>query len=149
MAASTMAKPRRSSISYLLVPIRQMETITPPKYAKRNRNVPTIQGSINHLLACKKKLNMYQILYRIKSQILEISYLLTFEFCSQVFLGTHRNQNGKEYLNPYESFLRKSQFSTLTDLNHGFGGPWDMLRIFFVFKCHLHNASKVFLPKKF
>ena len=27
--------------------------------------------------------------------------------------------------------------------------PWDMLRIFFVFKCHLHNASKVFLPKKF
>jgi len=28
--------------------------------------------------------------------------------------------------------LRKSQFSTLTYLNPGFGGPWDMLGIFFV-----------------
>ena len=31
-----------------------------------------------------------------------------------------------------ESFLRKTQFSTLTDLNPGFGGSWDMLGIFFV-----------------
>ena len=28
--------------------------------------------------------------------------------------------------------MRKTQFSTLTDLNPGFGGPWDMLGIFFV-----------------
>ena len=32
------------------------------------------------------------------------------------------------------------QFLTLTDLNPGFDGPWDMLAIFF--KCYLHNASK-------
>ena len=47
-----------------------------------------------------------------------------------------------------ESFLRKSQFCTLTDLNPGFGGPLDMLGIFLV-NYYLHNALKeVFRPKK-
>ena len=38
-----------------------------------------------------------------------------------------------------ESFLRKSQFSKLSYLNPGFGGPWDIIGIFFVnaiFKTH-------------
>ena len=35
-----------------------------------------------------------------------------------------------------ESFLRKLQFSTLIDQNAGFGGPWDMLAIFFVNAMH-------------
>ena len=47
-------------------------------------------------------------------------------------LCVHRNPNWKELLKSCESFLRKSQFSTLTDLNPGFGGPLDMLGIFFV-----------------
>ena len=38
----------------------------------------------------------------------------------------------KEFLKSCESCLRKSQFSTLTDINTGFGGPWDRLGIFFV-----------------
>ena len=47
-------------------------------------------------------------------------------------LGIHRNPNWKEFLKSCESFLRKSQFSKLRYLNSGFGGPWDMLGIFFV-----------------
>ena len=40
--------------------------------------------------------------------------------------------------------MRKFQFSTLTYLNPGFGGSWDMLAIFFV------NVSKeVFWTKEF
>ena len=33
----------------------------------------------------------------------------------------------KEFLKSCVSFLRKSQFSTLTDLNPVFGIPWDIL----------------------
>ena len=51
--------------------------------------------------------------------------------------------------------MRKSQFSTLTDVNAGFGSPWDKLGIYFVNVIveniqllYLHNASKeVFWPK--
>ena len=56
-------------------------------------------------------------------------------------LGIYRNPNWKEFLKSCESFLRKFQFSTLTDLNHGFGKPWEMVWKFF-YKCQLHNASK-------
>ena len=42
--------------------------------------------------------------------------------------------NWTEILKSCESFLRKSQFSTLTDLNPGFGRLWDMLGIYFIFK---------------
>ena len=38
--------------------------------------------------------------------------------------------------------MRKSQFSILTDLNPGFGRPWDMLAIFFV------NAIFIMFQKK-
>ena len=38
----------------------------------------------------------------------------------------------KGFLKSCESFLRKSQVSTLTDLNPGFRGLWDMLAIIFV-----------------
>jgi hypothetical protein len=44
--------------------------------------------------------------------------------------------------------LRKSQFFTLTDLNHGLGGPWDMLGIFFVNVFLKKNSKEVFRPKK-
>ena len=39
--------------------------------------------------------------------------------------------------------MRKSQFSTLTDLNPGFGGPWDMLEIFFVNVIFIMLKSKL------
>ena len=45
-------------------------------------------------------------------------------------LGIHSNPNWKEFLKCCESFLRKSSVCTLTDLNPGFGGPWDILWIF-------------------
>ena len=45
-------------------------------------------------------------------------------------LGIHGNPNLKEFLKSSESFLKKYQFSTLADLNPGFGGTWDMLGIY-------------------
>ena len=47
-------------------------------------------------------------------------------------LRIHRNPNQKEFLKSCESFLRKSQFTKLRYLHPGFGGPWEMLGIFFV-----------------
>ena len=55
---------------------------------------------------------------------------ITFWFYIPVLLGIHRNPNWKEFLKFCKSFLRKSQLSTLTNLNPGFGGPWDILGIF-------------------
>ena len=50
-----------------------------------------------------------------------LSYLIT-----TVFKGTLK----KEFLICCESFCRRSSVFTLTDLNHGFGGPWKILWIF-------------------
>ena len=41
-----------------------------------------------------------------------------------------------------ESFLTKSQFANFTDLNPGFGRPWDMLEIFWL------NVIFIMLQKK-
>ena len=38
--------------------------------------------------------------------------------------------------------MKKSQFSTFTDINPGFGGPWDMIGVTF------ENVKEVFRPKK-
>ena len=73
----------------------------------------------------------------------------TFIFCFRVFLGIHRNPNWKEFLKSCESFLKKSQFSTLTDLNPGFGRPWDMLGFFFVNDIFITLQKKSFGQKKF
>ena len=62
-------------------------------------------------------------------------------------LGIHRNPDWKECLKSCECFLRKSQFSILTDLNPGFGGPWNMLGIFFVNVVYI-TSKEVFWPKK-
>ena len=59
-----------------------------------------------------------------------------------VLRGIHRNQYWKEFLKSCESFLRKSQFCTLTDLNPGFGVHWDMLEIFLI------NDSFIMLQMK-
>ena len=64
-------------------------------------------------------------------------------------LGIHRNPNRKEFLKSCESFLRKSQFSKLRYLNPGFGGPWDMLGIFFVNVIFITLQKKSFGQKKF
>ena len=59
------------------------------------------------------------------------------------------NPNWKEFLKSCESFLRKSQSSSLTDLNPGFGGPWDMLAIFFVNVIFIMLQIKSFGQKNF
>ena len=73
----------------------------------------------------------------------------TFQFCFPVLLGIHRNPNKKEFLKSCESFLRKSQFSKMRYLNPGFGGPWDMLGIFFVNVIFITLQKKSFGQKKF
>ena len=98
---------------------------------------------------------MYEIfLIRIKTPhsiftIMNHQRISTFYFCSPVLPGIHRNPNWKEFLKSCESFLRKSQFSTLTYLNPGFGGPWDMLEIFFVNVIFITLQKKSFGQKKF
>ena len=64
-------------------------------------------------------------------------------------LETHRNPNWKEFLKSCESFLRKSQFSTLNYLNPRFGGSWDMLGIFFVNVIFIMLQKKSFDQKNF
>ena len=64
-------------------------------------------------------------------------------------LGIHRNSDWKEFLKSCESFLRKSQFSTLTYLNPGFGGPWDISGIFFVNVIFITLQKKSFGQKFF
>ena len=44
---------------------------------------------------------------------------------------------------------RKSPFSTMTYLNPGFGGPWDMLGIFFVNVIFITLQKKSFGTKNF
>ena len=73
----------------------------------------------------------------------------TFSFCSPVLLGIHRNSDWKEFLKSCESFLRKSQFSKMRYLNPGFGGPWDMLGIFFVNVIFITLQKKSFGQKLF
>ena len=48
-----------------------------------------------------------------------------------------------------ESFLRKFQSSIFTDLDLGFGGPWAMLRIFFVKVIFILLQKKSFGQKTF
>ena len=73
----------------------------------------------------------------------------TFQFCSPVLLEIHRNPNWNEFLKSCESFLRKSQFSKMRYLNPGFGGPWDMLGIFFVNVIFITLQKKSFGQKNF
>ena len=62
--------------------------------------------------------------------------------------GIHRNPNWKEFLKSCESFLRKSQFSTVWSISWILQTLGHVKNIFC--KCHLHNASKeVFQPKFF
>ena len=56
----------------------------------------------------------------------------TFQFCFPGLLGIHRNPKWKEFLRSRESFLKKVSICTLTDLNPGFGGPWNKLQIILV-----------------
>ena len=48
-----------------------------------------------------------------------------------------------------ESFLRKVSVCTLTDLNPGFGGPWNMLWILFVYGTFIMPQKKSFGQTKF
>ena len=66
----------------------------------------------------------------------------TFQFCFPGLLGIHTIPNWKEVLKSCEPFWRKSQFSTLTYLNLGFGGPWHLFAIFFV------NVNFIMFQKK-
>ena len=56
----------------------------------------------------------------------------TFQFCFLGLLEIHRNPKWKEFLRSRESFLKKVSICTLTDLNPGFGGPWNKLQIILV-----------------
>ena len=46
-------------------------------------------------------------------------------------LSVHRNIKRKWFFNSRVGFFRKSQFSTFSSINPGFGEPWDMLWKFF------------------
>ena len=72
----------------------------------------------------------------------------TFQFCFSGLLGIHRNPKWKEFLKYHESFLRKSSVCTLTDLNPGFGGLWNMLWIFFGYGTFIMLQKESFGPPK-
>ena len=73
----------------------------------------------------------------------------TFQFCFPGLLGIHRNPKWKEFLKSRESFLKKVPICTLTDLNTGFGGPWNKLQIILVNGTFIMPQKKYFGQKKF
>ena len=72
-----------------------------------------------------------------------------FQFCFPGLLGIHRNPKWKEFLKSRESFLKKVPICTLTDLNTGFGGPWNKLQIILVNGTFIMPQKKTFGQKKF
>ena len=73
----------------------------------------------------------------------------TFQFCFPGLLGIHRNPKWKEFLRSCESFLKKVSICTLTDLNPGFGGPWNKLQIILVNGTFIMPQKKSFGQKNF
>ena len=73
----------------------------------------------------------------------------TLQFCFPGWLGIHRNPKWKEFLRSRESFLKKVPMCTLTDLNPGFGGPWNKLQIILVNGTFIMPQKKSFGQKKF
>ena len=73
----------------------------------------------------------------------------TFQFCFPGLLGIHRNPKWKEFLRSCESFLKKVSICTLTDLNPGFGGPWNKLQIILVNDTFIMPQKKSFGQKNF
>ena len=73
----------------------------------------------------------------------------TLKFCFPGLLAIHRNPNCKEFSNCCKSFLRKSSVCNLTDLNPGFGKPWDMLWLFFGFGTFIMLQKESFGQKQF
>ena len=64
-------------------------------------------------------------------------------------LDIHGNPYCEEFSKCWEAFLRKSSVCTLTDLNPGFGKPWDILWLFFGFGTSILLQKKTFCQKKF
>ena len=73
----------------------------------------------------------------------------TFQFCFPGLLQIHRNPKWKEFLRSRESFLKKVSICTLTDLNPGFGGPWNKLQIILVNGTFIMPQNKSFGQKNF
>ena len=61
----------------------------------------------------------------------------------------HRNLKQKKNFNSREGFFRKSPFCTFSCINPGFGGPWDMLWIFFLIPIFILLQKNAFGKKKF
>ena len=100
---------------------------------------------------CTVHVHIWKIKYDYHSthflyKILDSKKTSRFQFSVPDLWEIHRNLKQQKKLNSHGGFFRKSPFCTFSCINPGFGGPWDMLRIFFY--CHLHNASKeCFWPK--
>ena len=71
------------------------------------------------------------------------------QFCFPGLLGIHRNPKWKKFLKSRESFLKKVPICTLTDLNTGFGGPWNKLQIILVNGTFIMPQKKSFGQKNF
>ena len=54
-----------------------------------------------------------------------------------------------QFFNSRESFFRKSPFCTFSCINPGFGGPWDMLWIFFLIGIFIMLQKNTFGQKNF
>jgi hypothetical protein len=59
------------------------------------------------------------------------------------------NLKQKYFFNSREGFFRKTPFCSFSWINPGFGGPWGMLWIFFLFGIFIMLQKKAFGQKKF
>ena len=61
----------------------------------------------------------------------------------------HRNLKQEKNFNSREGFFRKSPFCTFFCINPGFGGPWNMFWIFFLFAIFIMLQKKAIGQKQF
>ena len=65
-------------------------------------------------------------------RILDSKKTSHFQFSVPGLREIHRNLKQQKNFNSHNGFFRKSPFCTFSCINPGFGGPWDVLWIFFL-----------------
>ena len=89
-------------------------------------------------------INVPHCLYR----ILDSKKTSRFQYSIPGLLEIHRNLKQPKNFNSRDGFFRKSPFCTFSCINPGFGGPWDMLWIFFLIGIFIMLQKNTFGQKK-
>ena len=82
-------------------------------------------------------------------KILDSKKTSRFQFSGPGLREIHRNIKQQKNFNSHDGFFRKSPFCTFPCINPGFGGPWEMLWIFFLIGIFIMLQKNTFGKKNF